>query len=38
LEALSCLPRAWTIYRPRMPAARVRQLHEDWQAAVKRVL
>jgi glycerol kinase len=37
-EALDVLPRRSTIYRPQMKPQRVRQLHEGWQAAVRRVL
>lgn len=38
LGALAALPRAWTVYRPRMTPARVRELHDGWRAAVQRVL
>jgi glycerol kinase len=38
LESLARLPRQWTAYLPHLPPDRVRQLHEGWQAAVKRVL
>jgi glycerol kinase len=38
LESLAGLPRQWTVYQPHLPPDRVHQLHEGWQAAVKRVL
>ena len=38
LEDLMALPRETKVFRPQMNAARVRQLVDGWQAAVKRVL
>jgi glycerol kinase len=38
LDALARLPRKQTIYRPEMKSAAVKQLHDGWLAAVKRVL
>ena len=38
LDELAQLPRRQTIFRPRMKPARVKQLHDGWLAAVKRVL
>ena len=38
LDDLATLPSEMKIFRPRMNAARVKQLHQGWLAAVKRVL
>jgi glycerol kinase len=38
LDELEALPRQTRMYRPRMDAAKVKQLHDGWLAAVKRVL
>ena len=38
LDELAKLPRKQKIFRPQMNAARVKQLHDGWSAAVKRVL
>ena len=38
LDDLAALPREMKMFRPRLNAARVKQLHAGWQAAVKRVL
>jgi glycerol kinase len=38
LNDLAALPREVKSFRPQMPAARVKQLHAGWLAAVKRVL
>ena len=38
LDELAALPRQIRAYRPQMDAAKVKQLHDGWLAAVKRVL
>ena len=38
LEGLGALPRQTRSYRPKMDAAKARQLHDGWLAAVRRVL
>ena len=38
LDALAALPREEIIYRPSMPADRVRAFHDGWQRAVAQVL
>ena len=38
LDELALLPRQTRTYRPKMDPAKVRQLHDGWLAAVKRVL
>jgi glycerol kinase len=38
LDDLSALPRKTEMFRPQMDRARVKQLHDGWLAAVKRVL
>jgi len=38
LDDLAALPREVRCYRPQMDAAKVKQLHDGWLAAVKRVL
>ena len=38
LDDLAALPREVRIYRPQMDSARVKQLHDGWLAAVRRVL
>jgi len=38
LDDLAALPRETRVFRPQMDAAKARQLHAGWQAAVKRVL
>lgn len=38
LDDLTNLPRSRQPFRPRMPAARAKSLHDGWRAAVKRVL
>jgi len=38
LDDLAALPRETRVFRPQMDAARVKQLHDGWLAAVKRVL
>ncbi len=38
LDGLAALPRQTRAYRPKMDAAKARQLHDGWLVAVKRVL